>query len=142
MIERLRWFDTVFTTEPKQRWCGTEPRRVFASVSRFVRDLVTSDLLDQPVVKDRRTNIVDVLKMAIERDPERRDLRMKLLETYYSAATTNQRGFLEIVRKLSREPNYLSADDWQKVVMMGRAIAPDDILFANQAKDDDLANCA
>jgi FimV-like protein len=101
-----------------------------------------SDLLDQPVVKDRRTNIVDVLKMAIERDPERRDLRMKLLETYYSAASTNQRGFLEVVRKLSREPNYLSADDWQKVVMMGRAIAPDDILFADQAKDDDLAHCA
>ena len=102
-----------------------------------------SDLTDQPAVKDRRTNIVDVLKMAIERDPERRDLRMKLLETYFSAASTNQRGFLEVVRKLSREPNYLSADDWQKVVMMGRAIAPDDILFANQAKDDDdLANCA
>jgi pilus assembly protein FimV len=101
-----------------------------------------SDLLDQSVVKDRRTNIVDVLKMAIERDPERRDLRMKLLETYYSAASTNQRGFLEVVRMLSREPNYLSADDWQKVVMMGRAIAPDDILFADQAKDDDLANCA
>jgi pilus assembly protein FimV len=101
-----------------------------------------SDLLDQSVVKDRRTNIVDVLKMAIERDPERRDLRMKLLETYYSAVSTNQRGFLEVVRKLSREPNYLSADDWQKVVRMGRAIAPDDILFADQAKDDDLANCA
>jgi hypothetical protein len=101
-----------------------------------------SDLLDQQVVKDRRTNIVDVLKMAIERDPERRDLRMKLLETYFSAASTNQRGFLEVVRKLSREPNYLSADDWQKVVMMGRAIAPDDILFADQAKDDDLAHCA
>jgi pilus assembly protein FimV len=101
-----------------------------------------SDLLDQSVVKDRRTNIVDVLKMAIERDPERRDLRMKLLETYYSAASANQRGFLEVVKKLSREPNYLSADDWQKVVMMGRAIAPDDILFADQPKDDDLANCA
>jgi hypothetical protein len=101
-----------------------------------------SDLLDQPVVKDRRTNIVDALKMAIERDPERRDLRMKLLETYFSAASTSQRGFLEVVRKLSREPNYLSADDWQKVVMMGRAIAPDDILFADQAKDDDLAHCA
>jgi FimV-like protein len=103
---------------------------------------MASDLLDQPAVKDRRTNIVDVLKMAIERDPERRDLRMKLLETYFSAASTNQRGFLEVVRKLSREPNYLSADDWQKVVMMGRAIAPDDILFADQAKGDDLAHCA
>jgi FimV-like protein len=101
-----------------------------------------SDLLDQPAVKDRRTNIVDVLKMAIERDPQRRDLRMKLLETYYSTASTNQRGFLEVVRKLSREPDFLSADDWQKVVMMGRAIAPGDILFADEAKDDDLANCA
>jgi hypothetical protein len=101
-----------------------------------------SDLLDEPMVKDRRTNIVDVLKMAIERDPERRDLRMKLLETYYSAASTNQRGFLDVVKKLSREPNYLSADDWQKVLKMGRAIAPDDILFAEQAKDDDLADCA
>jgi FimV-like protein len=101
-----------------------------------------SDLLDQPVVKDRRTNIVDVLKLAIERDPERRDLRMKLLETYYGTASTNQRGFLEVVRQLSREPGFLSADDWQKVVMMGRAIAPDDILFAEQPKDDDLADCA
>jgi hypothetical protein len=100
-----------------------------------------SDLLDQPVVKDRRTNIVDVLKLAIERDPERRDLRMKLLETYYGTASTNQRGFLEVVRQLSREPGFLSADDWQKVVMMGRAIAPDDILFAEQPKDD-LADCA
>jgi hypothetical protein len=101
-----------------------------------------SDLLDEPDVKDRRTNIVDVLKMAIDRDPQRRDLRMKLLETYYGAASMNQRGFLEIVRKLSREPDFLSPDDWQKVVMMGRAIAPDDILFAEQPKDDDLANCA
>jgi hypothetical protein len=67
---------------------------------------------------------------------------MKLLETYYSTASTNQRGFLEVVRKLSREPDFLSADDWQKVVMMGRAIAPGDILFADEAKDDDLANCA
>jgi pilus assembly protein FimV len=101
-----------------------------------------SDLLDAPAVKDRRTNIVDVLKLAIERDPERRDLRMKLLETYYSAASTNQRGFLDVVKQLSREPNYLSPADWQKVVMMGRAIAPDDILFVDQAKANDLADCA
>jgi pilus assembly protein FimV len=101
-----------------------------------------SDLLDQSVVKDRRTHIVDVLKLAIERDPERRDLRMKLLETYYGTASTNQRGFLEVVRQMAREPGFLSTDDWQKVVVMGRAIAPDDMLFAEQPKDDDLADCA
>ncbi|HLZ99258.1 MAG TPA: FimV/HubP family polar landmark protein [Steroidobacteraceae bacterium] len=102
---------------------------------------MSSDLLNAPQVKDRRTDIVDVLKMAIERDPGRSDLRMKLLETHFSAASTNQRGFLDVVRKLSREPHRLSAEEWQKVIMMGRAIAPDDILFADQPKDG-LADCA
>ena len=101
-----------------------------------------SNLLDQPVVKDRRTNVAEVLKTAIERDPKRRDLRMKLLETYYSTASTNQLGFLEAVRKLAREPEFLSAEDWQKVVMMGVVIAPEDILFSEQAKDKDLKSCA
>jgi FimV-like protein len=101
-----------------------------------------SELHDHVVVSERRTNIVDVLKTAIDRDPHRRDLRMKLLETYYSAAATNQRAFLDVVRKLARERDFLSNEDWQKVVMMGREIASEDILFAARSKDDDLANCA
>jgi pilus assembly protein FimV len=102
-----------------------------------------SGLHDHAVVHERRTNIVDVLKNAIERDPLRRDLRMKLLETYYSAASINQRGFVDIVRKLSTEREYLSAADWQKVMQMGREIAPDDVLFADASKDDEtLSNCA
>jgi len=86
-------------------------------------------------------NHFDVLKQAIERDPHRRDLRMKLLETYYSAASTNQRAFLDVVRKLGREREFLTADDWKRGVMMGRGIAGDDILFAETSKDD-LADCA
>jgi FimV-like protein len=100
-----------------------------------------SQLNDHVVVAERRTNIADVLKQAIERDPHRRDLRMKLLETYYSAASTNQRAFLDVVRKLGREREFLTADDWKRVVMMGREIAGDDILFAETSKDD-LADCA
>jgi len=101
-----------------------------------------SALHDAPVMKERRTNIVDVLKLAIERDPNRRDLRMKLLETYYSLASTNQRAFLEVVRKLSREKDSLSSEDWQKVMMMGREIAADDIFFAEIPGGAGLANCA
>ncbi len=101
-----------------------------------------SDLHDRTPMAERRTNIVDVLKSAIDRDPYRRDLRMKLLESYYSAAATNQRAFLEVVRKLSREPDLLSAEDWKKVTMMGREIAGDDILFVEQPKDEELAHCA
>jgi pilus assembly protein FimV len=101
-----------------------------------------SALHDTPVMSERRTNIVDVLKLAIERDPNRRDLRMKLLETYYSLASTNQRAFLEVVRKLSREKDSLSSEDWQKVMMMGREIAADDIFFAEIPGGAGLANCA
>jgi FimV-like protein len=100
-----------------------------------------SQLRDQAVVAERRTNIVDALKAAIERDPHRRDLRMKLLETYYNVASANRQAFLEVVKKLSRERELLTADDWKQVAMMGREIAADDILFANPSTDD-LADCA
>ena len=101
-----------------------------------------SDLHADAVVTERRSNIIDVLTSAIERDPQRRDLRMKLLETYYSTASSNQRDFLEVVRKLARDRDFRASDDWRKVVMMGREIAPDDILFADIATPDDLADCA
>jgi hypothetical protein len=100
-----------------------------------------SQLNDQVVVSERRMNIVDVLKTAIDRDPHRRDLRMKLVETYYSAASMNRRAFLDVVKKLSREREFLSAEDWKQIVKMGREIAPDDILFADSSTGD-LADCA
>ncbi|MGA2191365.1 MAG: hypothetical protein ABSH33_22850, partial [Steroidobacteraceae bacterium] len=100
-----------------------------------------SQLSDNVVVSERRMNIVDVLKTAIDRDPHRRDLRMKLVETYFSAASMNRRAFLEVVKKLSRERELLSADDWKQIVKMGKEIAPDDILFADPSAGD-LADCA
>ncbi len=100
-----------------------------------------SQLNDQVVVSERRMNIVDVLKTAIDRDPHRRDLRMKLVETYYSAASMNRRAFLDVVKKLSREREFLSAEDWKEIVKMGKEIAPDDILFADSSTGD-LADCA
>jgi hypothetical protein len=100
-----------------------------------------SEINDHAVVEERRMNIVDVLKTAIDRDPNRRDLRMKLLETYYNAAAANRRSFLDIVKNLSRERDYLSAEDWKVVMKMGREIAPEDILFADPDSGD-LANCA
>jgi pilus assembly protein FimV len=103
-----------------------------------------SDLHEHVVVKERRTNLVDVLKMAIEREPDRRDLRMKLLETYYAAAATNRQGFLEVVQKLARERDCLGAGEWEKIAFMGKQIASDTGLFAEaeESEDDKLADCA
>jgi len=101
-----------------------------------------SALNEQPVYKERRTNLADVLKLALEREPERHDLRMKLLELYYSAAATNRNGFLEAVQKFAHERNLLKPEEWDKIAYMGRQIASENALFAEAPADDDLADCA
>jgi hypothetical protein len=69
---------------------------------------------------------------------------MKLLELYYSAAATNRQAFLDVVQKFARNHDYLPPDQWDKVAFMGRQIASESPLFAEEstADDDDLANCA
>jgi pilus assembly protein FimV len=100
-----------------------------------------SVLNESAVVKERRTNLADVLKLAIEREPDRQDLRMKLLELYYSAAATNRTAFLEVVQKLARNRDLLQADQWDKIAFMGRQIAGENPMFA-EPDDEDLADCA
>lgn len=98
-------------------------------------------LHDHAVVVERRKDVVNTLMAAIQKDPSRGDLRMKLLETLYMAAAKNLRAFKAVARDLARNPNRLSADEWQQVVSMGREIAADDALFADQP-DSDIADCA
>jgi hypothetical protein len=101
-----------------------------------------SVLNEQVVVKERRTNLADVLRLAIEREPDRHDLRMKLLELYYSAAATNRQAFLEVVQKFARDRDYLHSDQWDKIAFMGRQIASENPLFAEETAADDIADCA
>ena len=99
-----------------------------------------SVLNENVVLKERRTNLADVLKQALEREPERHDLRMKLLELHYAAAATNLQAFLEVAQKCARDRHHMRADEWNKIAFMGRQIAAGNPLFAEDA--DELANCA
>lgn len=102
-----------------------------------------SVLHDNVVVAERRTNIVDVLRLAIEQEPHRSELRMKLLELYYTAAANNRQAFLDVVQKLTQERELLSTEDWDKIVRMGRQIALDDPVFSLDPKAGDVvADCA
>ncbi|HEY0340768.1 MAG TPA: FimV/HubP family polar landmark protein [Steroidobacteraceae bacterium] len=85
---------------------------------------------------ERRKSPADALRQAIEREPERNDLRLKLLELYYQAAAQNRRAFLDAVRQLAKNDKFSSPNDWSQIEDMGRAIAPDDDLFSN-GKDTD-----
>jgi pilus assembly protein FimV len=92
--------------------------------------MIASGLHQRPAFVERRKSPVDVLRQAIEREPHRSDLRLKLLELYYSAASQNRRAFLEIVRHLAKDRQHIAEKDWAQIAEMGRLIAPDDGLFA------------
>jgi hypothetical protein len=91
---------------------------------------------------ERRTSIIEALRAAIERDPLRRDLCMKLLETYHSTVEANRRAFEEFVRLQAGGPNSLSAEDWQKILSMSQEIALEISVPEKKEEDDDLASCA
>jgi pilus assembly protein FimV len=103
-----------------------------------------SMLNDTSETIERRTDLVTVLKSAVEREPERADLRMKLLETYYANAAANRQGFIEAIEKLGGDRSRMTDEEWSKISAMGRQIAADVTPPADDAaqQDDDFANCA
>jgi len=71
----------------------------------------------------------DIVKLALDKDPERRDYKVKLAEIFFVAG--NQDGFLEAVRELQAGDG--QSADWDRIVIMGRQLAPDDPLFKGAA---------
>ncbi len=72
----------------------------------------------------------DLVKIAIEREPERRDLKLKLLEIYF--VWGNRDLFLDTARELHMTRDQETAGEWDKVAIMGRQIAPEDPMFKSE----------
>ena len=73
----------------------------------------------------------EVLKKGLTQDPGRRDLKMKLLEVYFTAG--DRTNFVESARGLRQEMGGSPDKDWEKVAIMGRQVAADDPLFSGEA---------
>ncbi len=73
----------------------------------------------------------DLVRIAIEREPQRRDLKLKLLEIYF--VWGNKDAFLHAARELAETRSQAAAGEWDKISIMGRQISPDDPLFAQGA---------
>jgi pilus assembly protein FimV len=71
----------------------------------------------------------DLVQIAITREPGRRDLRLKLLEVFF--VWGNKDRFLQSARQLAGTRDQALPGEWEKIVIMGRQIAPEDPLFAN-----------
>ncbi|HEX6999788.1 MAG TPA: FimV/HubP family polar landmark protein [Gammaproteobacteria bacterium] len=73
----------------------------------------------------------ELITKALESDPDRRDLKLKLLEVYF--VWGNKESFLATAKKLREEMGASPDADWDKVVIMGKQICPDERLFAGAA---------
>jgi pilus assembly protein FimV len=73
----------------------------------------------------------DLVRIALEREPDRRDLRLKLLEIYF--VWGNKDAFLQTAKGLEATRDRAPAGEWDKIVIMGKQICPDDPLFASSA---------
>src|SRR6202034_534508 len=73
----------------------------------------------------------DLVRIALEREPERRDLRMKLLEIYF--VWGNKDAFVQTAKELAQTRDQAPAGEWDKIVIMGKQICPGEALFASSA---------
>ncbi|HEV2702023.1 MAG TPA: FimV/HubP family polar landmark protein, partial [Steroidobacteraceae bacterium] len=70
----------------------------------------------------------DLVRIAIARDPKRRDLKLKLLEVFF--VWGNKEQFLNSAHELASTRAEAAPGEWEKILIMGKQLAPDDALFA------------
>jgi len=71
----------------------------------------------------------DLVRIAIQREPDRRDLKLKLLEVFF--VWGNKEQFLSTARELSDTRGESGVGEWEKIVIMGKQIAPEDSMFSD-----------
>src|SRR5256886_1882628 len=70
----------------------------------------------------------DLIRIAIAREPARRDLRLKLLEVFFVWGNKDQ--FLQAARELADTRTEAAPGEWEKILIMGKQLAPQDPLFS------------
>lgn len=70
----------------------------------------------------------DLVRGAITREPDRLDLKLKLVEVFF--VWGNKDEFLRLAREIHASGAARKGGDWEKIVIMGRQIAPEEPLFS------------
>ncbi len=71
----------------------------------------------------------DLVQLAIKRAPQRRDLKLKLLEIFF--VWGNRDRFLDLAREMNASRADAQPGEWDKILIMGKQIAPEDAIFAD-----------
>ncbi len=106
------------------RRSAARPRSIWTRATRWPRPISTwlTALYDQAA---------DLIRIAIGREPDRRDLKLKLLEVFF--VWGNKEQFLQTARELAGTRAEAAPGEWEKIVIMGKQLAPEDPLFAGGA---------
>src|SRR6185312_6719456 len=72
-----------------------------------------------------------LIRIAIGREPDRRDLKLKLLEVFF--VWGNKEQFQQTAHELADTRAEAVPGEWEKIVIMGKQLAPEDPLFAGGA---------
>ena len=70
----------------------------------------------------------DLVTKALNSNPDSRELKLKLLEVFF--VWGNKESFLKSAQSLRKEMGARPDGDWDKVIIMGKQICPDEALFA------------
>ena len=73
----------------------------------------------------------DLIKQASDVEPENRDLKLKLLEIFF--VWGNKESFVEEAQRFHADLAGPNDADWDKILIMGKQICPDEELFAGTA---------
>jgi pilus assembly protein FimV len=73
----------------------------------------------------------DLIRIAIGREPGRRDLKLKLLEVFF--VWGNKEQFLQTAHELAQTRTEAAPGEWEKILIMGKQLAPEDVLFSSGA---------
>ena len=73
----------------------------------------------------------DLIGIAIGREPGRRDLKLKLLEVFF--VWGNKEQFLQTAHELAQTRAAAAPGEWEKILIMGKQLAPEDPLFSSGA---------
>ncbi|MGB7289550.1 MAG: FimV/HubP family polar landmark protein, partial [Candidatus Macondimonas sp.] len=73
-----------------------------------------------------------VVEQALTRQPDRRDLKLKRLEVLFAAS--DKTGFLKHAQALAAEPQGQADSAWERCMIMGQQMLPDEPLFKNASQ--------
>lgn len=74
----------------------------------------------------------EIIKKAVEREPDRYDLRRKLIDICF--VWGNAEEFLAQAKAIHGMQGSAEADDWSKIAIMGRQICPGEALFSGEGE--------